>query len=132
VRDAAEAIVRALLYPGAVGRRYLVGTERATTREYFELIGELANVPIPSFNISESLLIPAARGLEAVSGWTGRRPPVPLDILRTTAAGSLLFDGSRAIEELGMKYTPLRQALAEAIDEIRPSGSETAAASGSS
>lgn len=126
VRDAAEAIVRALLDPGAIGRRYLVGTERATTREYFEMIGDLAGVPSPSFNISESLLIPAARGLEALSGWTGRRPPLPLDILRTTAAGSLLFDGSRAVEELGMKYTPLRQALAEAIDEIRAAGAETA------
>ena len=46
VRDAAEAIVRALLSSDSVGRSYLIGTERATTREYFELIGELAGVPV--------------------------------------------------------------------------------------
>jgi dihydroflavonol-4-reductase len=119
VRDAAEAIVRALRFPGAVGRRYLIGTERATTREYFELIGELADVAVPSLNIPEAALMPFARGLEAVSHWTGRRPALPLDILQTTAAGSLLFDGSRAEAELGMKYTPLRQALAEAVAEIQ-------------
>jgi hypothetical protein len=51
--------------------------------------------------------------------WTGKRPVVPVDILKTTAAGSLLFDGSRAQRELGMQYTPLRVALREAIDEIR-------------
>ena len=123
VRDAAEAIVRALLYPGSVGRRYLIGTERATTREYFELIGSLADVPVPALNIPESFLIPIAKGLEALSAWTGRRPALPVDILETTAAGSLLFDGSRAIDELGMKYTPLRQALAESVDEILKSDS---------
>jgi nucleoside-diphosphate-sugar epimerase len=123
VRDAAEAIVRALLYPGSVGRRYLIGTERATTREYFELIGELADVPVPSLDLPESLLIPVAKALERVSTWTGRRPVLPVDILETTAAGSLLFDGSRAIEELGMKYTSLRQALAESIEEISKSDS---------
>ncbi len=47
VRDAAEAIVRALLSPKSLGRRYLIGTERATTREYFTLIGKLADVPVP-------------------------------------------------------------------------------------
>jgi dihydroflavonol-4-reductase len=62
--------------------------------------------------------MPIARALEAVASWTGKRPSLPVDILKTTAAGSLLFDGSRAERELGMKYTPLRVALGEAVDEI--------------
>jgi dihydroflavonol-4-reductase len=119
VRDAAEAIVRAFLHPDSVGRRYLIGTERATTREYFELIGELAGVRVPRLNLAERLLIPAARALERVASWTGTRPALPVDILKTTAAGSLIFDGSRAQRELGMQYTSLRVALREAVDEIR-------------
>ncbi len=118
VRDAAEAIVRALLRPVSTGRRYLIGTERASTREYFEIIGDLANVPVPRLNIPEAALMPIARALEAVASWTGKRPSLPVDILKTTAAGSLLFDGSRAERELGMKYTPLRVALGEAVEEI--------------
>ena len=35
VRDAAEAIVRALLHENSIGRNYLIGNQRATTREYF-------------------------------------------------------------------------------------------------
>ena len=119
VRDAAEAIVRALLSPRALGRSYLIGTERATTREYFEIIGELADVPVPRFDVPEGALIPAARALERVARWTGRRPALPVDILKTTAAGSLVFDGSRATEELNMSYVPLREALREAVEEIR-------------
>jgi nucleoside-diphosphate-sugar epimerase len=119
VRDAAEAIARALLQSNTVGRRYLIGTERATTREYFQQIGRIADVPIPSWNIPEAMLFPVARGMEWVSSWTGVRPQLPLDVLRTTAAGSLLFDGSRAIAELGMAYTPLEKALAESVAEIQ-------------
>jgi hypothetical protein len=55
--------------------------------------------------------------LERIARWTGKRPPIPVDILKTTAAGSLVFDGSRALEELGMTYKPLREALGEAVEE---------------
>ncbi len=119
VRDAAEAIVRALLNPETIGRRYLIGTERASTRDYFNLIGEIADVPVPKHNLPEAAVLPVARLLEKIASWTGKRPAVPVDILQTTAAGSLLFDGSRAKRELGMVYTPLRVALQEAVDEIR-------------
>ena len=60
-----------------------------------------------------------ARLLTAIARWTGRRPLVSADIIRTTLAGSLLFDGSKAERELGIRYTPLRTALAEAVAEIR-------------
>lgn len=118
VRDAADAITRALLKKDSVGRRYLIGNQRATTRDYFNTIGRLASVSMPQWNIPEAWLMPVARGLEALSRRTGRRPMLPLDVLKTTAAGSLLFDPARSIEELGMTYTPLEVALAESIDEI--------------
>ena len=119
VRDAAIAIARALVKEDTVGKSYLIGDQRATTREYFEMIGHLASVPIPYWNIPEAWLMPLARGMEALSRRTGRRPALPLDVLKTTAAGSLLFDASRSVTELGMTYTPLETALAEAVDEIR-------------
>lgn len=118
VSDAAEAIVRALLNQASAGRRFLIGTERATTREYFSIIGELAKVPIPEINLPERALLPIARILEQCARWTKKRPAIPVDILKTTAAGSLIFDGTRARRELGMQYTPLREALREAVDEI--------------
>ena len=122
LRDAAEAIARALLAEDSVGRRYLVGDQRATTREYFNMIGELADVPIPSANIPERWLVPPARLLEWVSRRTGQRPAIPLDVIKTTAAGSLPFSAARSKRELKMRYTPLRDALAESVAEIRGTG----------
>jgi dihydroflavonol-4-reductase len=119
VRDAADAIARALLNPETIGQRYLIGNQRATTREYFSIIGRIAGVPAPSRNIPETWLMPVARCMEAASRVTGIRPLVPLDVLKTTAAGSLLFDATRSIDELGMTYTPLSKALSESVEEIR-------------
>jgi dihydroflavonol-4-reductase len=119
VRDAALAIVRAAENPNSVGQRYLVGGERATTREYFQIISDLTGVPLPRFEVPNAVILPLARMLTAIARWTGRRPLVPEDIIRTALAGSLLFDGSKAERELGIRYTPLRMALAEAVDEIR-------------
>ncbi len=119
IGDAAESIVRVLLKDDTVGKRYLIGTERASTREYFNKIGKIANVPIPNINIPEKLLLPLAKYMEWVSRFTGKRPVLPLDVLKTTAAGSLIFDGTRAVKELGMVYTSLDVALAESIRDIR-------------
>ena len=118
VRDAAEAIARALLKSNTVGRRYLIGNQRATTREYFNIIGKLADVPIPNFNIPERWLMPAAKAMSWLSGRTGKRPLIPLDVIKTTAAGSLLFKPDRAIKDLQLQYTSLEQALAESVAEI--------------
>ena len=49
---------------------------------------------------------------------------LPVDVLETSAAGSLLFEAKRSERELGMAYTPLRLALSEAVEEIRKTPSK--------
>ncbi|AQA18632.1 hypothetical protein BST95_10665 [Halioglobus japonicus] len=122
LQDAAEAIARALLSPDTVGRRFLIGDERATTREYFQLIGDIAGVRTPDINIPERWLMPTARVMEWVSRRTGKRPAIPLDVIKTTAAGSLLFSAELSKQSLAMEYTPLREALTEAVADIRATG----------
>jgi dihydroflavonol-4-reductase len=119
VRDASEAIVRAIMKKETIGKQYLIGKERATTREYFSIIGDIANVKVPDRNIPEKYLVPMAKVMELVARFSGKRPQLPLDVLRTTQQGSLLFDGSLAEKELGLTYTPLPEALAEAIAYIQ-------------
>ncbi len=118
IRDAAEAIVRALLNDATVGRRYLIGKARATTRQYFEMISRLAGVAPPSWNIPEAIVLPIARAEESLHRWTGRSPAIPVDVIETSAAGSLLFDATRSEQELCMEYAPLEVALREAVEEI--------------
>jgi dihydroflavonol-4-reductase len=119
VKDAAEAIVKTLVKEDAIGRNFLIGKERATTREYFNIIGELANVKVPSRNIPEALLIPVAIVMEVISKFSGKRPELPLDVIKTTAAGSLLFDASVSEKELGMQYHSLKIALGDAVKDFQ-------------
>jgi nucleoside-diphosphate-sugar epimerase len=117
--DAVEAIAQAVIREETIGERYLIGTERATTREYFNLIGDFAGVSMPDLNIPELILMPIAYVMEMVSRVSGVRPMLPIDVLKTTAAGSLLFDGSKAQKALEINYTPLSSALAESVQEIQ-------------
>ncbi len=119
VRDAAEAIVRSLMQSNTLGERLLVGAERATTREYFAIIGEIAKVKIPQYNVPEKLLLPIAKSMEMMSKISGKRPELPLDVLKTTMAGSLLFDVSKSKKILNLQYTPLKVALAEAVADVK-------------
>jgi dihydroflavonol-4-reductase len=119
IGDAAEAIVRAAEKPGNVGERYLVGNQRLTTAEYFQTISDLSGVPMPHWTIGRRTTLTLARLMAAWSGLTGTPPAMPLDLMRTAYARSLLFDGSKAEQELGIEYTPSRLALAEAVADIR-------------
>jgi dihydroflavonol-4-reductase len=119
VGDAAEAIVKAAEKEGNEGERYLVGNQRMTTREYFDIISDVSGVAMSRWTIGRRTTLLSAR---LMSGWarvTGRQPLMALDLMRTVYRGSLLFDGSKAERELGIRYTPARAALEEAVDDIR-------------
>ena len=120
VHDAAEAIVRAAEKEGNErGEKYLVGNQRLTTSQYYDLIAELSGQPRPRWEVPASV----ALGAGYVASWMGRRitganPMAPADLVRTAAKGTLLFDATKSERELGMAYTNIRVVFAEAIDFI--------------
>jgi dihydroflavonol-4-reductase len=118
IQDAAEAIVRAAEAEDNIGERYLVGDQRLTTLQYFQMISELSGVPMPRRTIGRRLTLFLARLMTAWSQISGTPPLMPLDLMRTVTTGSLVFDGRKAVRELGISYTPIRVALKEAIAEL--------------
>ena len=120
VHDAAEAIVRAAEKEGNErGEKYLVGNQRLTTSQYYDLIAELSGQPRPRWEVPASV----ALGAGYVASWmarriTGANPMAPADLVRTAAKGTMLFDATKSERELGMAYTNIRVAFAEAIDFI--------------
>ncbi|KXZ48575.1 hypothetical protein GPECTOR_26g478 [Gonium pectorale] len=116
VRDAAAALVAALLR-GQPGRRYLVGNQRLTTGEYFDLIARLSGTPPPPRRVPLWL---AAAWARAAAGWaalTGIPPQAPPDLIRTVAYGTLLFDSSSSEAELRLDvpYRSIEEAFREAV-----------------
>jgi len=116
VQDVAEAALRAAEHPDSAGKRYLIGGERLNGMEYVRQICAAAGVRVPWMRLPDFFVIAAAYFFTLRSNLTGTPPPWGLSI---DAAWTLYhgfdFDGSRAARELGFSYTPVRQALVEAV-----------------
>jgi dihydroflavonol-4-reductase len=116
VADAAEACVRALEKEGNTGEEYLVGGQTITIGELNRLIHEVSGVPLPRFALPDPVTVLCSYFLTALANVTRRPPPwgMSIDQVRTILRG-FRFDGSKAVRELGITYTPLRQAVADTI-----------------
>jgi dihydroflavonol-4-reductase len=95
---------------GRPRQRYVLNTATLTNSEAIDLIAVIAGLP----DRPRTLPLPVAMGAAAVAeavGWArGRQPKLCREFIRT-AGHPHLYDGSRATHELGLRYTPLRDAL---------------------
>jgi dihydroflavonol-4-reductase len=121
VADVVEALVRAAEIPGTIGQKYLVGGYALTGAEFAHLISQVSGVPLPLLHFPDFLVIAAAYLLTGLSGLT-RRPPwwgLSVDAAWTLKHG-FDFDGGKAERELGIQYTPLVQAVEDAVKSYPP------------
>jgi len=120
VRDVAWAIVLALERDGVIGEKYLIGAERLTFGELTEMICEEAGVPPPRIYLPGPLVSLTALLLTALAAVTGRPPARGFSRDQASMARrGFAFDGGKAERELGLRYTPVRTAVAEAVAALR-------------
>lgn len=114
VRDVAAGH-RLAMERGTSGRRYILGNENMTLRQILHTLAALSGRRAPRLRIPHALAIAAAAVDEAVEGrLLGREPLAPLDGA-LMARKRMWVDGSRAVRELGLPQSPVRDALADAI-----------------
>jgi dihydroflavonol-4-reductase len=116
VRDVADAVLRAALMPGNLGEKYLIGKEAFTGRQLADLVHDVSGVPLPPLRLPDPIVQAASHLFTGVSTIT-RRPPLwtlSIDASRTLKNG-FIFDGSKAVRDLGLRYTPVKKAMEEAV-----------------
>jgi len=116
VRDVCEAIVRALEKPDNIGESYLLVSENMTFGEMNRIVAEVTGRRLPALTLPDFVTTAMAYVLTAVANVT-KRPPW-LDLSTDQAAlmrWGLVADGSKATRELGLAYTPVREAIREAL-----------------
>ena len=95
---------------GRPGHRYVLNTDTLTNSEAIDLIAVIAGLA----DRPRTLPLPVAMGVagvaEAVARVRSRQPKLCRESVRTLGHPHL-YDGSRATRELGLRYTPLRQAM---------------------
>lgn len=121
VRDVAQGHLLAL-ERGTPGERYILGNANLTLRDILALLGEITGLKPPRRRMPYSLAYAA--------GWVdtwffghllGREPHIPLEGVKM-AGKYMYFDSSKAVRELGLPQSPVREALARAVEWFRANG----------
>jgi dihydroflavonol-4-reductase len=118
VRDVAHGLVAAERL-GVSGRRYILTSEDGNLRHraFFALAGEVDGKRRRTFELPSALLIAGARFGRAV------RLPVPLSPEEIEAACNWwFFTPARAMDELGFRPRPVREAMEATVKYLRDRG----------
>lgn len=113
IDDVVEAHVRAL-ERGRSGERYILVGENIPLRRAFELVGGLTGIEPPQKTISPLVLKALVSLWELRSYFTHKPPKLSFDALRAMQTGAM-GDNSKAREELGIRFTPIAEALRSAL-----------------
>jgi dihydroflavonol-4-reductase len=95
---------------GRAGQRYVLNTATVTNSEAIDLIAVIAGLADRPRTLPLPVAMGAAAVAEAVARVRGRQPRLCRESVRTLGHPHL-YDGSRATRELGLRYTPLREAM---------------------
>jgi dihydroflavonol-4-reductase len=106
---------------GVAGERYLLNGMTLTVSEALELAGEVAGLQHRPRLVPRPAAIAAAYVVEHGFRLARRRPPFCGEMMRTLLHGHR-YDGSRAEEELGLRYSSPRESLRRTVEWARREG----------
>ena len=120
VKDVAEAIVNALEKENNIGEKYIVSAENLTFGELNQMISEISGMKLPLINLPTWMTVMTSYLMTGISNLI-RKPPIwdmSIDQI-SLMKQDFLIDGSKTERELGITYTPIRDALKEAIESFK-------------
>lgn len=114
VRDVARGHLRAAQY-GRVGDKYILGHANVALADIGGLMSQISGVRPPRFRVPYALAWCGAACMEGVARVTGGTPRVSLTAVRM-AKKHMYFSPAKAVRELGLPQTDIRQALRDAAE----------------
>ena len=107
---------------GQVGEKYLLGHENLALSRIFTILGEITGWPAPRVKLPYWPVLGLAYLDEFFATHIRRRPPRMAVTAIRMAKKFMYFDNRKAIQYLGLRPTPVRQALEEAVAWFREHG----------
>jgi dihydroflavonol-4-reductase len=100
---------------GRVGEKYILGNENLTLQQILVLLSEIADRPAPRFKVPYLFALGVAYADAAVARLIpGREPSIPPVGVKLSKK-KMFFDAGKAVRELGLPQTPVREALRKAV-----------------
>ncbi|WP_223924034.1 hopanoid-associated sugar epimerase [Geobacter sp. AOG2] len=106
---------------GRVGEKYILGNTNLTLREIFGLLEEITGLAAPRVRLPYTPILLAAYVNEGIARITGKEPLIPLAGVQM-AAKFMFFDSTKAVRELGLPQTSVKDALQRAVEWFRYNG----------
>jgi dihydroflavonol-4-reductase len=114
VRDVARGHLLAA-ERGRLGEKYILGHRNVALHDIFRMLAELTGLRPPRLRIPYAVAWLAAVGMEGAARMTRRAPRVSLTAVRM-ARKRMYFSPAKAVRELGLPQTDVREALREAVE----------------
>ena len=105
-------------HKGCIGEKYILGNADLTLSAIFGLLAEITGLAAPRVRLPYLPILLASYLNEGISAVTGKEPLIPLAGVQM-AAKFMFFDSSKAVRELGLPQTPVRDALKRAVEWFR-------------
>jgi dihydroflavonol-4-reductase len=121
VRDVAQGHLLAEA-KGRLGEKYILGNQNLSLSEIFWILAEITNIPAPKVRLPYWPILALSYLDEFWATHVSGKPPrMPVAGVKM-AKKFMYFDSSKAIRELGLPQTPVRQALEEAVTWFQEHG----------
>lgn len=114
VRDVARGHLLAL-NKGKTGERYILGNQNLTFKTLLEELSQLTGLNAPQQTLPLWLPLTIAWIEEYLLSPLGKKPSIPIDGVKMSKQ-PMYYDPSKAIHELGLSPSPIKNALKDAID----------------
>lgn len=106
---------------GKPGEKYVLGNTNVSIKEYFDLIARIGGGKSPSIKIPRPVAVFSGYLYQGLAEIT-RKPPVTTAAWVRVGSEYSFWDSSKAVNELGMPQTPIRESIQNAIDWFRENG----------
>lgn len=107
---------------GELGERYILGNQDVTLQQILQLLAEITGLRAPKVQMPFGVAYAAARIDTLIFGTILRREPhIPLEGVKM-ARKHMYFDPSKAVRDLGLPQSPIKDALARAVEWFRANG----------
>ena len=121
IEDVAQGHLLAARH-GKIGEKYILGNENLTLRQILQILAELTGRPAPRFKVPYALALWVAYADAALARLLPGREPFAPPVGVKLSKKKMFFSPAKAIRELGLPQTPVRQALHKAITWFREHG----------
>jgi dihydroflavonol-4-reductase len=120
VRDVAKGHLLAA-ERGRAGERYILGHQDLTLKAILDILAEITGLAAPRVRLPHWIPLAVAACDTGLSRLWHREPRVPLEAARM-ATKKMWFCADKAVRELGLPQSPVRDALTRAVTWFREKG----------